>query len=149
MTPKESLLNFADQVNELIPTLMREFARKGSNELCKGKITFPQFLILDFLTRENESTMTDISRFMRVTTATMTGIVNRLVEAGYCQRIFDPQDRRIVMMKLTSRGESIVRKLNDERRKMIVDVFGKLSQKERDDYLHILSRIHEMVIARN
>lgn len=149
MTPKESLLNFADQVNELIPTLMREFARKQTNELCKGRITFPQFLILDFLSRENESTMTDISRFMRVTTATMTGIVNRLVEAGYCQRIFDPQDRRIVMMKLTSRGELIVRKLNDERRKMIVDVFGKLSQKERNDYLHILTRIREMMIVRN
>lgn len=149
MAPKKQLLAFADQVNELIPALMREFARKQANELCKRKITFPQFLILDFLSRENESTMTDISRFMRVTTATMTGIVNRLVEAGYCQRIFDPQDRRIVLMKLTSRGDLIVRKVNEERRKMIVDVFGKLSHKERDDYLHILTRIREMIIARN
>lgn len=149
MTPKESLLNFADQVNELTPVLMREFARRQANELCKGKITFPQFLILDFLSRESESTMTDISRFMRVTTATMTGIVNRLVEAGYCQRIFNPQDRRIVMIKLTSRGDNIVRKINEQRRRMIVDIFGKLSLKERDDYLRILTRIREMIIAKN
>ena len=149
MTPKKQLFEFADQINELVPALMREFARRQANELCKGKITFPQFLILDFLSRENESTMTDISRFMCVTTATMTGIVNRLVEAGYCQRIFDPQDRRIILMKLTSRGDTIVKKINDERRKMIVDVFGKLSLKERDDYLHILTRIREMIIARN
>lgn len=140
-----SLSEFADKLNQLMPALIKEFARRQTNELYKGKITLPQFLILGFLGRGGGSRMTDIARFMGITTAASTGIVDRLVRAGYAARSYDANDRRIIRMKLTQSGSILVKKVNKERRQMIIDIFGKISQAEREKYLEILTHIYNIL----
>ncbi|PIP20590.1 MAG: hypothetical protein COX40_03905 [Candidatus Omnitrophica bacterium CG23_combo_of_CG06-09_8_20_14_all_40_11] len=140
-----SLLEFADKMNEVMPGIIQGFARRQADELYKGKITLPQFLILDFLSQQGESRMTDMAHFMHVTTAAMTGIVDRLVGYGYVARVYDPEDRRIIKIKLTSKGLELLKKINQQRRQMIIDIFGKISQVERRDYLRILMRIHDIL----
>lgn len=142
---KVSLSEFADKINEILPQIIREFIRRQTNELSKGILTLPQFLILSFLNERKESKMTDLARFMRVSTAAMTGIVNRLVEAGYAVRIFDPHDRRIIKINLTAKGEVLVRNIGKERRRMIMNVFSKVSENDRTDYLRIITRIKEIL----
>jgi DNA-binding MarR family transcriptional regulator len=137
---KVSLSEFADKINEILPQIIREFIRRQTNELSKGRLTLPQFLILSFLNERKESKMTDLARFMRVSTAAMTGIVNRLVEAGYAVRIFDPHDRRIIKINLTAKGEVLVRNIGKERRRMIMNVFSKVSEN-----LRIITRIKEIL----
>ncbi len=145
MAGKNSLAKFADQINAIMPTLMREFGRNKMRLLSMANITFPQFFILDHLNRQGESTMTGLAKFMDVSTAAMTGTIDRLVEAGYCQRFYDSRDRRLIRMKLTSRGQEIAKKVNEERRRSIIDMFSMLSEKERKDYLRILLRINEII----
>lgn len=139
--PQYSLSEFADKMNEIMPVLIQEFARRQANELYKGRITLPQFLILDFLDKKGESKMTQIAHFMHVTTAAITGIVDRIIRYRYVQRVYDPDDRRIIKIKLTASGAELVKRVNQQRRKMIIDIFGKISQLERDNYLKILMRI--------
>lgn len=139
--PRYSLSEFADKMNEIMPVLIQEFARRQANELYKGRITLPQFLILDFLNKKGESKMTEIAHFMHVTTAAITGIVDRIMRYRYVQRVYDPDDRRIIKIKLTPLGAGLVKRVNQQRRKMIIDIFGKISQIERDNYLKILMRI--------
>lgn len=141
-----SLEKFADQMNELLPQLLREFMKRQSNELFKGKITFPQFLILDFLFKQEEAAMSDIAHYLMITTAAATGTVDRLVKCGFVRRMADPSDRRVIKIRLTPAGTEVVRKIHGERRQMICDVFGQISEQERDDYLRILTRIHEVVM---
>ena len=140
-----SLLEFADKMNEIMPIVVKEFARRQINELYKGKITLPQFLILELLHREGESKMKDLAYFMKVSTAAMTGIVDRLVKYGYVLRAYDTQDRRIIRIKLTSKGAVLVKKVNQQRRQMIINIFGKISEDERQDYLKILMRIRDIL----
>lgn len=136
-----SIAEFADKMNEVMPVLIQEFARRQANELYKGKITLPQFLILDFLNKKGECKMTEIAHFMHVTTAAMTGIVERIKRCNYVQRVYEPSDRRIIKIRLTAKGHELVKKVNRQRRNMIVDIFGKISQREREQYLNILMRI--------
>lgn len=145
--PEISLSEFADKLNQLMPAVIKEFARRQTNELYKGKITLPQFLILDFLNKKGESKMTDIAHFMCITTAATTGIVDRLVRAGYTVRSYDANDRRIIRMKLTQSGSILVKKVNKERRQMIINIFGKISQAEREKYLEILTHIYSILTA--
>lgn len=145
--PEISLSEFADKLNQLMPAVIKEFARRQTNELYKGKITLPQFLILGFLDRGGESRMTDIARFMGITTAASTGIVDRLVKSGYAVRDYDAKDRRIIRMKLTQSGSILVKKVNKERRQMIIDIFGKISSLEREKYLEILTHIYSILTA--
>lgn len=136
-----SLDGFADKLNEIMPVIMKEFARRQVCELYKGKITLPQFLVMDFLHRNGQSQMTQIANFMGVTTAATTGIVARLVKCGFCARGAEPADRRIIKVRLTQKGNELVKKVNEERHKMVLKIFGRISDKDRSDYLRILEQI--------
>jgi len=140
-----SLLEFADKMNEVMPGIIQGFARRQADELYKGKITLPQFLILDFLSQQGESRMTDMAHFMHVTTAAMTGIVDRLVGYGYVARGYNPEDRRIIKIKLTSHGNGLVKEINGQRRSMVIKIFGSISEADRQDYLRILMQIKEIL----
>lgn len=140
-----SISEFADKMNEVMPSLIREFAWRQANELYRGKITLPQFLIMDFLNEKGESKMTGLADFIRVSTAAMTGTVDRIIRYDYAQRVYDPKDRRIIRIKLTSKGVALVRKVNRQRHKMIVDIFGRISPHEREEYLNILMRIRSIL----
>jgi outer membrane protein TolC/predicted transcriptional regulator len=105
----------------------------------------PQFFIMEHLLRQGESKMTDLARCMNVTTAAMTGMVDRLVREGYMARDSDPKDRRIILMKLTARGSELVKKIKAQRRKMIVDIFGRLSETDRRDYLRVLMQVRSIM----
>jgi DNA-binding MarR family transcriptional regulator len=139
------LAAFADKLSELMIVMGQEFIKKQKNEVTKGTITITQLMIMDYLVRNGESRMTDLARHMNVSTPAMTGIVERLVRNNYVSRLFDEHDRRIIRISLTSKGAGVVQKINEQRRQMIVKIFGQISQKERDDYLRILGRIREVM----
>ena len=140
---KVSLEVFADRINDIMPVMIREFAKRQVNELYRGKITLPQFLILGFLEKSEEAKMTDLAHFMCVSTAAMTGLIERLVKYGYAARESEPGDRRVVKIKLTSKGRDIIKKINCQRRQMIIDIFAKVSEHDRSDYLRVLTKIKE------
>jgi DNA-binding MarR family transcriptional regulator len=142
-----SLTEFADRMMEIMPVMMREFARRQESELFRSKITLPQFLILNLLHGLNEARMTELAKFMKVTTAAMTGIVDRLVRDGYVSRHYEPKDRRIIKIRLTPKGDKLVNKANQERRQMLLNVFGKISGQDRRDYLRILTRIKDILTS--
>ena len=142
---KLSLSEFADKMNRLMPVVIKEFARRQVNELYKGKITLPQFFSLNFLNEQGESRMTDLAYFMNVTTAATTGIVDRLVRDNYVARSYNPDDRRIVKVRLTPKGYELVKKVNQQRRQMIIKIFGKISEVDRQDYLRILMQIKDIL----
>lgn len=136
-----TLAEFCDKVGEIMPIISREFFRHQTSEFFKTKITLPQFVVLEVLSRHGESKMTDIARYINVTTAAITGIVERLVRDGYALRISDPKDRRIVKVKLTKKGEGILQKMAESKKAIVMRIFGVISQEERDEYLKILEHI--------
>ena len=140
-----SIAEFADRISQIMPLITKEFARRQLKGLYKDKITLPQFLILEFLHKDGQSQMSFLAHFMNVTTAAMTGIAGRLVRDGYARRVYDPKDRRIIKIELTTRGNELVRKIHEERRKMVVRIFGKISEADRSDYLRILMQIKEVL----
>jgi DNA-binding MarR family transcriptional regulator len=137
------LSEFADKVGVLMPVIMKEFLRRQTGDFYKTKITMPQLFVLEVLNRQGESKMSDIADFLDVSTAAITGIVDRLVRSGYLVRTNDPHDRRIVRVRLTSKGISAVRDAMERRKQVTIKIFGAISQEEREEYLKILTHIAE------
>ena len=140
-----SIQEFADKINNIVPVMIKEFSRRQVSEIYKGKIILPQFLILGFLHNKGNSKMCAIAKFMSVTTAAMTGMVDRLERLGYVKRELEPADRRIINVGLTPKGQELVNKINLRRRDMIVDVFGKVSEQDRMDYLRVLTKVKDIL----
>jgi len=147
MTPMP-LPEFAQKISGIMRDIAREFTKRQKNELFRGELTLPQFLILDIIHKEGRMRMTDIASALDVSTAAATGIVDRMVKRGYLGRVFDPADRRLIRIKLTSKGSQVVEKLDLQRKQKIIEVFGQISETERNDYLRILTRVKE-IISRN
>ena len=132
---------FADRMLGIMPVIMREFLRRQVDEILKGKITFPQFLVMEYLERQGGAKMKDLAVFMNVTTATTTGIVDRLVRQGYVHRLLDENDRRIVKVALTTKGRQLSGKIQQLRREVIIEIFQNISPRNRREYLRILTQI--------
>lgn len=144
-----AISEFVDRVSEIMPVVMKGYFRQQAAGFHKLKITLPQFVVLDILSRHGESKMSDLAHFINVTTAAMTGIVDRLVRDGYLKRVNDPQDRRIIKVNLTSRGDKLVREASELRKQYFSTIFGMISQKEREDYLKILEHLRDHIQEQN
>ena len=138
-----TLSEFADKVSELMPVIMKEFVKNQGDEFHKMKITMPQFFVMEYLERSGELKMGDIAKFINVTTAAITGIVDRLVRDSYALRASDPRDRRIVKIRLTAKGAKVVKDMIERRKQVSIKMFGMITQEDREQYLKILTRIKD------
>jgi DNA-binding MarR family transcriptional regulator len=140
-----SIVEFAQKMDQIMPEIMKGFVRRQHNDVYKGKITFPQLLILELLNRQGASKMTDLAKFMKVTTAASTGIVQRLVLLGYVQREYDQSDRRIIRIKLSVKGAGFLKKINQQRTQSVIRIFSQISEDDRKEYLRILMQVKDIL----
>jgi DNA-binding MarR family transcriptional regulator len=81
-----------------------------------------------------------------VTTAAVTGIIDRLVRCGYVLRKSDTSDRRIIYVEATQKGLTMTKKIMSQRRQLIMQIFSKISQDDRSRYLDILTRVKDLLV---
>ena len=140
-----SIVEFTDQLDLIMPEIVRGFVRQAACSLHKSEITFPQVMVMEFLLKNGSIRMTDIAKLMAVTTAAATGIAERMVRKGYLRRDFDASDRRIVKIELTDRGRVLIKDISVQRRKAVIKVFGRLPAVDRENYLRILQKVKDVL----
>lgn len=76
-----------------------------------------------------------------VTRATMTGLVDTLERDGFVRREPDPDDRRMMSVRLTPRGEKFLRSYLPEHFKSVAALMNTLSESERKTLVRLLGKI--------
>lgn len=142
-----SLSQFADAVSEIMPIVAREFFKHEKSGFVEMNMTMPQFLVLVLLHKHGKSSMSYVASELGVTTAAMTGVVERLVRDGFIDREHDKDDRRVVNITLTPKGSKSTKAILENRKKMIMNMFSSISQEDRGKYLEILTRIRDSLKA--
>ena len=101
-------------------------------------ISGPQLWALKILSQQASLNLGHLSSKMYLHPSTVTGVIDRLENKGFVVRGRDPDDRRVVKVKLTPAGEDLVKKApNPVQGKMIYGL-RKLNENE-------LNVIHESV----
>ncbi|PIQ89885.1 MAG: hypothetical protein COV72_00900 [Candidatus Omnitrophica bacterium CG11_big_fil_rev_8_21_14_0_20_42_13] len=147
-TDKDGLERFADSMTRILPVFMKSFAQRRTDELYKGKITMQQFVALTYLNYhagKYGATMGGLAKNLYVTMPAVTGVVNRLIRSGYCIRLSDVRDRRIVRVTITPKGARLVRKMYRQRKEMIMRIFAKINRHDRGQYLRILKNVAQIL----
>jgi len=139
--PHVALSEFADKICEIMPVISREFMKEKPGEFCRSGVTMPQFIVLDFLERNGESKMSDIAGFINTSTASATGLIDRLVREKYVVRTADIKDRRIIKVRLTAKGGKIAKSVIENKKKTVMKLFSMISESDRERYLQILLNI--------
>ena len=140
MTAHE-LQAFSQEMVGLLTQLLRGVTRRETHALASGQLSLPQFLLLETLTEQPQTTMQELARRSAVTKGAVTGAVDRLVRAGYVRRRRDTADRRIVWVCLTSRGTAVLRDIKTQKRLTMQTLFRGVSSRDREIYLRIFRQI--------
>jgi DNA-binding MarR family transcriptional regulator len=138
---KKDIAQFSQQVLNIMPHLIRGMFKKRMDALGKGYITLPQYLSLELIDSCGPLKMKQIAEELNVTLPAATGMIDRLHRLGLVKREFDPQDRRVIKITLTSKGKKVLNDVREKRQKAFEEVFSNLSQQERQTYLRILKKI--------
>jgi DNA-binding MarR family transcriptional regulator len=140
-----SIADFARKMDQIMPEVMKGFLHRQHNDIYKCKITLSQMMILELINRQGPVRMTDLAKFMKVTTAASTGIVRRLVSLGYVQREYNQEDRRIIKIRISTRGAELLKKINQQRTQVVTKIFSQISEHDRGEYLRILSQVRDIL----
>lgn len=141
--PEDSITKFAQEVSRLLPEIIREsLKRQAGLFMQQGNMSLAQLFVLSLLKDCQLMRMGDLAKHLSVSMAATTGIVNKLVKNGLVIRTSSPNDRRIVNISITPKGRKIIDELNENRQKLFIEIFGSLTEADRDKYLEILAKVH-------
>lgn len=171
----ECLLEAAKEFPELDPSAAEAFLhllRAGDEafavterNLAAHNISHGRFCVLMLLWRSAQTraakmwdsgerspgprTPAELADAANVTRATMTGLVDTLERDGYVKREPDPDDRRMMSVRLTARGEKFLHEFLPSHFRIASAVLGVLTEMERKTLVHLLGKILERTAVLN
>lgn len=101
----------APGVRTLITRARSSLLSSFDTELEPFGVTGAQFEVLKNLTRSDNETAASLCRALHYDTGSMTRMLDRLQEKGLVNRERDTGDRRLVFLRLTSAGKSLIPKV--------------------------------------
>jgi DNA-binding MarR family transcriptional regulator len=93
-------------------------------------LTMAQLKSLFFINNQGSTNSGKLAAALGVTPTNVTGIIDRLVKQGLVSRTEDVQDRRMLLLQATGRGEELVAKLRERRRGYLSEVLACFSVDE-------------------
>jgi len=94
---------------------------------------------------DKDYTMGELSKNAQVAMPSMTEMVDKLEKHGIAERYRDENDRRVVKVRLTSKGKRLRKEFMQKRLKEMKEIFGKLSEIELNDLIESLKRARRIL----
>jgi DNA-binding MarR family transcriptional regulator len=81
--------------------------KEYDEELAKHELTYPQWEVMRMLCSQDGLEQRMIQQRLGIQSATLTGIVDGLVDNGMVERRLSPEDARVKQLHLTEEGQKI------------------------------------------
>lgn len=130
-----------EKLADIFTTLQRCFLLHLSKELGRGKVSFPQYFLLGFLSQRSFFTMSEVAGKMGHTTAAATGLVDRLQILGFVERNHAVDDRRKIEVKITPAGTALVKRVRDDMVQSLMKLMRQLNTEEQKAWVQIYEKI--------
>lgn len=91
------------QIIELLEAT-QQFEKKLNLALMYSGLRIPQYRVMMFLKKSGKITVSDLSRHINVSRATMSVLVNQLLKANIVESIDNSNDKRSFYIKLSESG---------------------------------------------
>ena len=144
----KNLDKFVKQLVEILPDIHKEFAKTPNNELTRGMITLPQMNILHFVSYKKKCTMGELAKWLSVSLSAVTGLTDRMIKHKLLLRNRNTEDRRIVWISITTKGEKIAKSISRYKYNMIKRLFNSISKQDRKKYIDIISKVRAGLITK-
>ena len=99
--------------------------------------------ILNFIASRVETNMRDIALYLRIRPPSATSLVSTLQRDGLVVRRKSLQDKRTVLVSLTSKGNKALGAYRITSERALQRVFSRLEHSEIEILISVLTRLHE------
>jgi DNA-binding MarR family transcriptional regulator len=134
-----------DQILEAIIYLYTESRRLTKELARRAQLTGPQLTVIKMLESVGDLSLSDLSDRIRAQNSTVTGIIDRMEREGLVQRARSTEDRRVVKIRLTPKGQGLAKEIDVEPMEVFRNALSGLSAAEMRDLLKILTKIARRV----
>lgn len=93
-----------------------------------------------------EMIMSEIARLTKTPKQQMTKLVNKLVEQKFVERVYDPNDRRIIRIRLTETAQDYIDHFLEHDAECFQPLFDKMDEDTMSDFLTGLRLLNEVFI---
>ncbi|SDR25525.1 MarR family transcriptional regulator [Pseudovibrio sp. Tun.PSC04-5.I4] len=132
-------------LNNCIFYLLSRSARSGARfykkQLEDLGLTPVQSILLQALAVNNGCTTSQLGKVAELDSATLTGVLDRLVPAGYIERKASFKDRRTQHIHLTSQGHKAAETLDSLTEEANANFLANLTEQETTQLKALLSRL--------
>lgn len=109
----------------------------------KKAATMLQFSALKFVQANKDAAVNELGTTLHLSKSSATQLIERLVKTGLTTRTADQNDRRIIRLSLTSKGEKEIIKMKNRILEKIEKIFSYLPEQDIKE----LVRIHKTLIG--
>ena len=132
---------YLSKLEWLSPILVRGLRLLASVEALGQDYSFSQAMILQTLLVQHESRMNDLARFLGLTKANASGLVDRLARKGLIGRRQGEDDRRVVIVYLTPKGQKVARGLAKVHREGLAKMMHRVRQQDLKVFIETLEQM--------
>ncbi|MGZ9585581.1 MarR family winged helix-turn-helix transcriptional regulator [Paenibacillus marinisediminis] len=132
-----------DQMVEL-PLLFKKLIKKMTQEWKRRipeDLSMSQHRMLYELSQRGPMKATEMAELLTVTAGAITGMTDKLVEYGWVERNRSEEDRRIVLLQLTSEGEKLIDSLKTRQRETALAFIDFLPPEDSAHLQRIFTRM--------
>jgi DNA-binding MarR family transcriptional regulator len=102
---------------------------------------FNVLMILKYQSDNGQMNQTGIGDRLLVNRSNVTGLVDRMEQAGWLKRFAAPDDRRVNLVRITDDGEEILEKAFKVYYERIHEVMNSITQKDQNTICKLLERV--------
>jgi DNA-binding MarR family transcriptional regulator len=132
---------YLSKLEWLSPILVRGLRLLASVEALGQDYSFSQAMILQALLLRRELRMNDLARFLGLTKANASGLVDRLAKKGLIARRQGKDDRRVVIVHLTAKGQKVARGLAKVHRRGLTRMMHRVRQQDLKVFIETLEQM--------
>jgi DNA-binding MarR family transcriptional regulator len=139
-------------VSGIMQSLRRIFKaiQDYSHEVSKKYgITGPQLWVIKTISLTGKLSLGDLGKRMYLQPNTITGLIDVLEQKGYVARVRDREDRRVVKVQLTPKGQRLAKKTPNPAQGKMIYGLTKLKRRELNLIFNSVQKLVEIMEAQN
>lgn len=137
-------MNSYETVNHILVKLFKDILDIEERALITSEykdVSVNDMHIMEAIGIHDSKNMSTVAKTVSVTVGTLTIAINNLVKKGYVERVRSEEDRRVVLVSLSEKGERAYLHHKAFHEKMVMSVLDGLDPKETEDLMKALLKL--------
>jgi DNA-binding MarR family transcriptional regulator len=126
---------------------LRELRCMGGDRMRRTEISFTNMHILSMLDRHGDMPMSRLAEKLDVSLSNASGLVDRLEDRGFVERVRVPDDRRVVLVRATDLGRTALTRAEVMKDELVQQVLNRLDDRRLRRLALALDDVREAAFA--